>query len=122
MVPAPWTWWSSAVTVMAPEFTIGLNGRLVIACSSIELKASPLGSTPTCRATGLEHPALGGDERDPEAIRVRARELGDVGRHYAVVVRHVLRVQAVEQYLHLVGRRRLHGAPLVANRVDEVVM
>jgi hypothetical protein len=38
----------------APELTIGLNGRLLPVCSSIELNTSPLGSTPTC----LQHPVM----------------------------------------------------------------
>jgi hypothetical protein len=33
---------------MAPELTIGLCGQFVSFCSSIELNASPLGSTSTC--------------------------------------------------------------------------
>ena len=47
-VSSPYFACSRAVTVIAPEFTIGLNGRLVPCCSSMALKASPLGSTPTC--------------------------------------------------------------------------
>ena len=37
--------------MMAPELTIGLCGRFVPFCSSIELNASPLGSTSTCCQT-----------------------------------------------------------------------
>jgi hypothetical protein len=36
---------------MAPVLIIGLYGRLVSFCRLIELKASPLGSTPTYRHT-----------------------------------------------------------------------
>ena len=43
--------WSSAVIVIAPELIIGLCGRLVPCCRLMALKASPLGSTPTCLAT-----------------------------------------------------------------------
>jgi len=42
---------NNAVIVMAPELIIGLCGRLVPCCRLMALKASPLGSTPTCLAT-----------------------------------------------------------------------
>ena len=42
----------SPATAIAPELTIGLNGRLLTLSSTIELKASPVGSTPTC----CQHP------------------------------------------------------------------
>ena len=41
---------SSAVAI-APALTIGLKGRLWTSSSTIELKASPVGSTPTWAST-----------------------------------------------------------------------
>ena len=40
-----------AVVASAPALTIGLNGRLWRSSKTMELKASPLGSTPTWRST-----------------------------------------------------------------------
>jgi len=60
----------SAVMAIAPLLTIGLNGRLVPGCSSIELKGSPLGSTPTyvdtssCPGASSAMPNVNGFETD----------------------------------------------------------
>ena len=43
----------SSAAAMAPALTIGLNGRLWTSSRTIELKASPVGSTPTCGEHGL---------------------------------------------------------------------
>ena len=41
----------SPATAIAPELTIGLNGRFFTLSSTMELKASPVGSTPTLSST-----------------------------------------------------------------------
>ena len=117
--------------MIAPELIIGLKGRFVPFCSSIELKTSPLGSTPTCSKTfvgaefldrhavgewlgdrlngerpiavaGLECPAVGRDETDPERVGVGLAQLGDVCGDFARVVRQVFFVDLVEQHLQFV--------------------
>ena len=55
---------------IAPLLTIGLKGRLVPGCSSMELKGSPLGSTPTyadtssCPSSSSAIPNVNGFETD----------------------------------------------------------
>ena len=99
----------SPATAIAPEFTIGLNGRFFTLSSTMELKASPVGSTPTrveheglpvlpqrvAVEKGLRYrldrerlrgvarlvdPAVHGRDGDAEPLRPRARQLGNIGR------------------------------------------
>ncbi len=109
---------------MAPAFTMGLNGRLR-SSTTIELKALPDGSTPTCSSTWsrplvferhpeherlrdrldgeveigvahLVHVAVGRHHADAEPVRVGPAQLGDVGGHLALVELPVLVEEAVQ--------------------------
>jgi hypothetical protein len=42
---------TKSVVTSAPELAMGLYGRLFRSSKTMELKASPLGSTPTCSRT-----------------------------------------------------------------------
>ena len=120
--------------MIAPALTIGLNGRLLPGCSSIELKASPLGSTPTRCSTrswpelvdrhpererlgdrldgeravavaGLEDAAVAGDETNAEIVWVRLGQFRNVGRDLTIAQRLVFGVNPVHQQLHFMRDR-----------------
>ena len=56
-------------TVMAPAFTMGLKGRLVLASKTMALKASPEGSTPTREST-LSRPATSRARQKANAFEI----------------------------------------------------